>query len=249
MDIKDQPSTNPNYTFTPAGHSRSELEEIRRRLDVELELTLKKSRQLMKEIDKQFNTSGDSEVKFKQHTETEAPAIPATSPRGKDPSPIGLPWPLQRENAVYGQNEVRARFQQSIQKPRVMPDKFDGHNSWKDYYHHFESCKVVNNWGDEEAVRFLAASPRGPALKLLHEHPGKVLTYSELTDRLRRRFAPPDLAENYLMELRHKRRGPKETIQELGQKIRELTTQAYPEFDEQGHDRLARGHFMDAITR
>ena len=45
------------------------------------------------------------------------------------------------------------------------------------------------------------------------------------------------------------RRKPKETLQELGQSVRELTALAYQEFDETGQDRLARGHFMDAVTK
>ena len=50
-----------------------------------------------------------------------------------------------------------------------------------------------------------------------------------------------------MAELRQRRRGTKETIQELGQTIRDLTALAYPDFDEDGQDRLARGHFLDAI--
>ena len=45
------------------------------------------------------------------------------------------------------------------------------------------------------------------------------------------------------------RRKPKETQQELGQSVREFTALAYQEFDETGQDRLARGHFMDAVTK
>ncbi len=50
------------------------------------------------------------------------------------------------------------------------------------------------------------------------------------------------------MELRSRRQGSKETIQELGQAISELTAMAYPKFTETGKDRLARGHFSDAIA-
>ena len=50
------------------------------------------------------------------------------------------------------------------------------------------------------------------------------------------------------MELRHRRQGVKETLQELGQSIRELATMAYPEFSDESRERLAKGHFMDAIT-
>ena len=66
-------------------------------------------------------------------------------------------------------------------------------------------------------------------------------------DLLEKRYGPGQLAENHLMELRHRRQGAKETLQELGQAIRELSGLAYPELTDEGRDRLARGHFSDAI--
>ena len=53
----------------------------------------------------------------------------------------------------------------------------------------------------------------------------------------------------FLAELRTRRRRPKESLQELGQSIRELTALAHQEFDEAGQERLARCHFMDAVVR
>ena len=88
---------------------------------------------------------------------------------------------------------------------------------------------------------------RGPAVKLLSQEPGQRLTYDDLVLRLKKRFGPAGKAEMYLAELRQRRREPKESLQELGQKIRDLSVLAYPEFDERGQDRLARGHFLDAI--
>ena len=62
-----------------------------------------------------------------------------------------------------------------------------------------------------------------------------------------RRFGPGQQAENYLVELRHRQQGPKESLQELGQAIHELVVKAYPELSGLGRDRLARNHFLDAI--
>ena len=46
----------------------------------------------------------------------------------------------------------------------------------------------------------------------------------------------------FLAELRTRRRKPKETLQELGQCVRGNVYEA-------GQDRLAMGHFMDAVTK
>ena len=40
---------------------------------------------------------------------------------------------------------------------------------------------------------------------------------------------------------------PKEMLQELEQAIRELTSLTYPELLKERRDRLARGHFSDAV--
>ena len=129
----------------------------------------------------------------------------------------------------------------------MVPDRFDGRTPVLDYLSQFKACCEVNRWSKEEATQYLAASLRGSAVKLLTQQTGRRLTYDELVDRLKRRYGPGGKADVFLAELRQRRRGPKETIQELGQTIRDLTALAYPDFDEDGQDRLARGHFLDAI--
>ncbi len=100
-----------------------------------------------------------------------------------------------------------------------------------------------------QARVFLAASLQGSAVKVLGNltRGGSHITYQELVSLLEKRFGPRRLAENHLMELRHRRQGPRESLQELGQSVRELTALAYPELTKEGRDRLARGHFSDAV--
>ena len=134
-------------------------------------------------------------------------------------------------------------------KPNIIPDRFDGKTPWNEYISHFEACRMANAWDETRAKVFLVASLRGPALKTLG---GKIsnasdLSYRQLVGLLEKRFGPGQLAENYLLELRYRRQGPRETIQELGQGIRELSMLAYPELTEEAQDRLARTHFTEAI--
>ena len=65
-------------------------------------------------------------------------------------------------------------------------------------------------------------------------------SYHELVRLLDRRFGPGHQAENYLVELRHRRQGQKESLQELGQAIHELAIRAYPEIPAPARDRLER---------
>ena len=72
-------------------------------------------------------------------------------------------------------------------------------------------------------------------------------TYDELASQLNKRFGPGEQAEHFLLELRIRRRGARETLQELGQSIRELSALAYPELPCEVRERLAKGHFADSI--
>lgn len=132
-------------------------------------------------------------------------------------------------------------------RPHIMPDKFDGSADWVDYETHFDSCRTINNWTDEESVRYLSASLRGPALRLLNERRQTKWTYHELITKLSMRFSSSKQAESYLLELRGRKRRQNESFQELGRCIRELVTKAYPGFDSDGIDRLAKIHFSDAV--
>ena len=146
---------------------------------------------------------------------------------------------------------LKERLIKASGRPRIVPDRFGGKQPWVDYKVHFESCRIANKWDDEEAAVFLAASLQGPALKvLLHHGDGdrKRHQYKDLLKLLDGRFGSGQRAENFLMELRSRRQGPKETIQELGQAVRELAAFSYPEFTDTARDRLARGHFSDAIS-
>ena len=137
----------------------------------------------------------------------------------------------------------------NVTKPNIIPNKFDGRVPWRDYARHFEACCLANNWGEEEAKVFLSASLRGPAIKVIGGPNVDVhnLAFKDLIGLLEQRFGPGQLAENYLLELRFRRQGHHETLQELGQAVRDLSVLAYPELPDEAQDRLARTHFIEAI--
>lgn len=157
-----------------------------------------------------------------------------------------------RLNAQYVDSrdptEVVGRTSGTSSRRDVLPEKFGGKMPWQDYRRHFEVCMDLNGWSDLEAGQYLATRLHGPALKVLgsfasHER----ITYSKLASQLGQRFGPGENAENFLIELRMRRRHKDESLQELGQAIRDLTSLAYPELSSDARERLARGHFSDAI--
>ena len=178
----------------------------------------------------------------------------ATSPKvttnnkvvGDVDSPGVGPWPLKRESRLVGDGVLGKAPESKLRRPTIVPDRYNGMALWTDYYRHFEACRKVNLWDEEQAVEFLAASLQGDALRSLGDG-SKRFTYSELVKVLERRFGPGQRAENYLVELRNRRQGPKETLQELGQAVRDLTVKAYPEIPEEARECLGKNHFVDAV--
>ncbi|XP_063957782.1 uncharacterized protein LOC135154686 [Lytechinus pictus] len=155
-----------------------------------------------------------------------------------------------RDNPLYVQSTQTTEVKQNESGFRkdVLPEKFGGKTPWGDYKRHFEVCMNLNRWSDYEAGQFLATRLQGSALKILNNFPaGRRISYRELVSQLESRFGPGEQAENFLLELRVRRRHKDETLQELGQAIRDLTCLAYPELSSEARQRLARGHFSDAI--
>ena len=174
---------------------------------------------------------------------TELSDCPTTSAEAKQSDDKQKASEEKLEKGKDAPVEVKTR------RPNITPDRFNGKIPWCDFLQHFEACKLANGWTEGQAKIFLAASLQGVAVKVLgsQQEGGKNMSYSQLVRLLEERFGPGQLAENHLVELRHRRQGSKESLQELGQAIRELSGLAYPELTDEGRDRLARGHFSDAV--
>ena len=138
-------------------------------------------------------------------------------------------WPMQRESRIIV-DEDGGSLERKCRRPNIIPDRYKGKILWKEYFQHFESCREVNGWNEEQAARYLSASLQGDALRMFGDVSlGRRRTYGELVKLLERRFGSGRQSENYLVELRHRRQGSKENLQELGQAIHELVVRAYPD--------------------
>ena len=160
------------------------------------------------------------------------------------------PWKLERDVRVVGEDGLREGASQAPRRPHIVPDRYSGKVLWNEYFGHFESCRIVNRWDNNQAAEYLAASLQGDALRILGDNVqrGRRPSYAELVALLSKRFGPGQQAENFLVELRHRKQKPKETLQELGQAVHELAVKAYPEIPEEPRGRLEKNHFMDAVA-
>ena len=159
--------------------------------------------------------------------------------------PLVGPRPLERERSRDNQN-----YEKRLNRPHreVHPDKYDGHKSWENYIMHFDACKKLNGWDDETACAWLATCLIGDAIKVLGSSgASESLGYDALKKKLGRCFGPCNSPENYVIEFRNRKRQVHETIQELGQAMRQLVSLAYPDMSVETQEQLVKEQFKDAI--
>ena len=65
---------------------------------------------------------------------------------------------------------------------------------------------------------------------------------------LEERFAPPNQAELYRVQLTERRQKQSESLPELVQAIRKVVNLAYPTVPENVRDTLAKQHFIEALA-
>ena len=111
----------------------------------------------------------------------------------------------------------------------IKPDKFNGTGSVETFLAQFDICCTHNSWNDRDKAAHLKCCFTGMAGQLLWDtgRPDE-LTYSELREKLRRRFGSDDQQEKFQAELRARRRHTGKTLAKLYQDIRRLMSLAYP---------------------
>ena len=136
----------------------------------------------------------------------------------------------------------------SSRQKEIKPATFDGKSSWIDFRSHFDICAELNDWSEQEKGLHLAVSLRGSAQSILGNlHGNSKKDFTSLCRALEERFAPANQTELYRAQLRERRQKATETIPELGQDIRRLTSLAYSSAPIDVRETLAKEQFIDAL--
>ena len=154
-----------------------------------------------------FMDAMDTPVAKKLHSDfmsfvTRPPSTRAEGVAAKDPGMDNAgPCQLRRDARFIGEDTLRGREAITPPRPYIVPDRFNGKVPWNEFYGHFESCRRVNQWNDEQAAEFLAASLQGDAVRILRDRVNQErrLAYNELVKALAVRFGPGQQAENFLV--------------------------------------------------
>ena len=131
----------------------------------------------------------------------------------------------------------------------MKPDTFNGTGSVDTFLAQFDICSEYNCWTERDKAAHLKCCVTSTAGQLLWDTGCPyALTYSDLRDKLRRRFGSDDQQEKFQAELRARRRRRGETLAELHQDIRRLMTQAYPgEGTSRLCEQIAKDYFITSL--
>ena len=106
----------------------------------------------------------------------------------------------------------------------------------------------MNGWTDKEKGLYLAVSLRGQAQGVFGNLSSKSNDYTELSNALQERFAPPNQTDLYRVQLKERRQRATESLTELGQDIWRLINLAYPTAPADLRETLAKEQFIDALV-
>ena len=126
-------------------------------------------------------------------------------------------------------------------------DRFDGTTAWHPFAERFRFCARANGWDETEQASQLQACLRGMAAQILCYGKAKDWTFPELFAKLEDRFGSDDRSDEYLARLETRKRGHKETLQQLCHGVEELVALSYPGPRTAHSDRFAVTSFLRAL--
>ena len=131
---------------------------------------------------------------------------------------------------------------------QVKIQPFNGQTSMETFLAHFQLASDYNKWTPSDQLMHLKLNLTGSASNILWDiTPDKTDTVEKLKAVLIARFGTSGFVERFRVELRTRRRQPKETLQELLSDIQRLTTLAFPGPVNQTTEILAKEAYIDAL--
>ena len=169
--------------------------------------------------------------------------VPASGPRyrvnGNDSRSFDYPPHYTRDDgrrlqsaSFKGNSPSRPHSQPANRyaKP-IRPDRYDGSSDLETYLVHFQLCAQHNGWDEDECTEQLQLSLRGKAVAALKGATGQPLRFTQIVERLKRRYGVKGQEVRCRNELKARRRKPGESLLDLADDIDRLLAGAYPDMD------------------
>jgi transposase InsO family protein len=151
---------------------------------------------------------------------------------------------LPAHHAVMDSIGDSVGFKRALMKPQT----FDGKEPIQSFLAHFDVCASFNGWTNDQKVLWLKWALKGRAQQLLWDlSSAQLASYDDLRRNLLQRFGSENQAEVYKIELRNRRRGPRESLSDLMQDIRRLMVLAYSATTSDMWESVAMNAFLEAL--
>ena len=155
--------------------------------------------------------------------------------KGEKKESRGDEWEREDRTAKFFRSTRRVvQKDSSYTRPRrprkewIIPDKFDGTQSWNSFQSKFMNCVDYNDWEEKDAVAHLRQSLVGQAGLVLWTDGGQKATFRKLMAKLEKQYGSKAQTSMYRVELETRRRKRGETLTSLRQDISRLMFMAYP---------------------
>ena len=133
-------------------------------------------------------------------------------------------------------------------RPLVLPEIFDGNDSFTDWICHFESVSAINGWTDDDKVLWLRVRLTGKVhvayTRLSHETQG---SYAATKEALSQRFEPPSKRQLYKVEFESRQKQDKESRADFGDDLLLLAGKAFPSLQDEAREELALSKYLDQL--
>lgn len=135
-----------------------------------------------------------------------------------------------------------------VKRKEKEPQTFDGKFNFRDFIIHFERVASWNQWNKYEQAQQLIMCLRGSALKVLSDLTlSQVGDYDTLKGALVERFSPSGREFAYQCEFKSGRREDTESIVEFGERLRTLSSLAFPNSSGEEKNRALVNQFIEGL--
>ena len=135
-------------------------------------------------------------------------------------------------------------------KPVVLPEPFCGESSWEDWSFHFENVADVNEWNDEQKLKWLRVRLTGRAQTAFQPLPTDAkASYTTARDALKERFDPQSCKTRYQVEFQSWRKNKAETWADFGDDLKCLVDKAFPDLQEEAKQHLALQSYLQQLEQ
>ena len=142
------------------------------------------------------------------------------------------------------------RSREAVTKPVVLPEPFNGETSWEDWKLHFEDVAAVNEWTDNQKLKWLRVRLTGRAQKAFHHLPEESqATYRGATTALQERFEPKSRKARYHAEFEARRKKRSEGWADFAEDLQSLADKAFSELEPAARECLALQSYLRQLDQ